>query len=56
MFVDHLIDEFLSYLKLAQGKSSLTLSAYRTDLNRYKRYKKQNDPILFQEFLTHQGL
>ena len=50
------MDEFISYLKLAQGKSSLTLSAYRTDLNRYKKYKKQKSSSLFQEFLANQGL
>ena len=51
-----LIDDFLSYLKLAEGKSALTLSAYRADLNRYKAYQKKNKPPLFQEFLAQQNL
>ncbi len=53
-----LIEEFLSHLKLACGRSPLTLSSYRRDLKNYFAYKKNNSnsSFLFQEYLGKKGL
>lgn len=49
------VEEFLSHLKLAQGRSPLTLSSYRKDLQYYLKYKSSFS-CLFQEYLSEQGL
>ena len=54
---DERVEEFLSHLKLAHGRSPLTLLSYRADLKNYFDYTKNAEPsILFQEYLEKKGL
>ena len=54
---DKRVEEFLSHLKLAHGRSPLTLLSYRGDLKNYFDYTNNAEPsVLFQEYLEKKGL
>ena len=54
---DQRVEEFLSHLKLAHGRSPLTLLSYRRDLKNYFDYANSSESsVLFQEYLEKKGL
>jgi len=56
IFSNDCAEQFLSHLKLAQGRSPLTLESYKRDLKTYFEYKKKRHSMVFQEYLEKQGL
>ena len=55
--LDKRVEEFLSYLKLAHGRSPLTLLSYQRDLKNYfDHINNSESSVLFQEYLEKKGL